>query len=387
MIPGADFRALTRSLFYDITSCEIKQLIRKMKKYPETRQSDMEVRRMETVLMYVMFAVGVVLIVKGGDWFVDGAVWVAEVTGIPKFIIGATIVSLATTLPEIMVSTMAAVEGHQILVSGVGNYLAASQGKVGMAIGNGIGSVICNTALIMSISIIFVKMTVKRREFTPKAICLLAAVVVLFICSAGGFLSIGGAVCLLVVFALFIFENIRSAKGEKTAAEAEQEKPETTGKHIAMIVLGVVCVVLGSRLLVNYGSEIARSWGVSEAVIGVTMIAIGTSLPELVTAVTAVVKKQSSMSVGNVIGANIIDTTLIPAICAFVYGGKLPVSAQNLYLDFPVAILVALIASVPTIITKKFHKWQGIVMLVLYLAYLVIVSTKLTWYLALWGIA
>ena len=109
MIPGADFRALTRSLFYDITSCEIKQLIRKMKKYPETRQSDMEVRRMETVLMYVMFAVGVVLIVKGGDWFVDGAVWVAEVTGIPKFIIGATIVSLATTLPEIMVSTMAAV--------------------------------------------------------------------------------------------------------------------------------------------------------------------------------------------------------------------------------------------------------------------------------------
>ena len=114
----------------------------------------------------------------------------------------------------------------------MGNYLAASQGKVGMAIGNGIGSVICNTALIMSISIIFVKMTVKRREFTPKAICLLAAVVVLFICSAGGSLSIGGAVCLLVVFALFIFENIRSAKGEKTAAEAEQEKPdkETTGK-------------------------------------------------------------------------------------------------------------------------------------------------------------
>ena len=104
----------------------------------------------------LLFIVGLLCLIKGGDWFVDGAVWVAEVTGIPKFIIGATIVSLATTLPEIMVSTMAAVEGHQILVSGVGNYLAVSQGKVGMAIGNGIGSVICNTALIMSISIIFV---------------------------------------------------------------------------------------------------------------------------------------------------------------------------------------------------------------------------------------
>lgn len=344
---------------------------------------------MEAVLMYVMFAVGVILIVKGGDWFVDGAAWIAEVTGIPKFIIGATIVSLATTLPEIMVSTMAAVEGHQILVSGVGNYLAASQDKVGMAIGNGIGSVICNTALIMSISIIFVKMTVKRREFTPKALSLIAAVVVLFVCSAGGSLSIVGAVCLLVVFGLFIFENIQSAKGEKTEGETDREKPDkaAVAKHIAMIVLGVTCVVLGSRFLVNYGSEIARSWGVSEAIIGVTMVAIGTSLPELVTAITAVVKKQSSMSVGNVIGANVIDTTLIPAICAFVYGGKLPVSVQNIYLDFPVAILVALIACVPTIITKKFQKWQGVVMIALYLAYLVIVSTRLDWYLALWGVA
>ena len=110
---------------------------------------------METVLMYLLFAIGIVLIVKGGDWFVDGAVWVAEVTKIPKFIIGATVISLATTLPEIIVSTIAAVEGHQILTGGVGNYLAASQDKVGMAIGNGIGSVICNTAMILAISIIF----------------------------------------------------------------------------------------------------------------------------------------------------------------------------------------------------------------------------------------
>ena len=102
---------------------------------------------MGNFLMYFLFVLGIIFIVKGGDWFVDGAVWAAEVTGIPKFIVGATVVSIATTLPEIIVSTIAAVDGHKILVSRVGDYIAASQDKVGMAIGNGIGSVICNTAM------------------------------------------------------------------------------------------------------------------------------------------------------------------------------------------------------------------------------------------------
>ena len=97
---------------------------------------------MENYWMYLLFVLGVVLIVKGGDWFIDGAVWIAEVTKIPQFIIGATIVSLATTLPEIIVSTIAALAGHSILISEVGNYIAESEDKVGMAIGNGIGSVI-----------------------------------------------------------------------------------------------------------------------------------------------------------------------------------------------------------------------------------------------------
>lgn len=125
---------------------------------------------METFLMYFLFVVGVVLIVKGGDWFVDGAVWVAEITKIPKFIIGATVVSMATTLPEIIVSTIAAVEGHKILNSGAGDFIAASQEKVGMAIGNGIGSVICNTAMIMALSLVFMPPEIERRKFSPKAL-------------------------------------------------------------------------------------------------------------------------------------------------------------------------------------------------------------------------
>ena len=119
--------------------------------------------------MYFLFVIGIVLIVKGGDWFVDGAVRIAEVTKIPKFIIGATIISVATTLPEIIVSTIAAIEGHGVLASGAFDCVAASQDKVGMAIGNGIGSVICNTAMILAISLILMPIAVKRKDFAPKA--------------------------------------------------------------------------------------------------------------------------------------------------------------------------------------------------------------------------
>ena len=344
---------------------------------------------METILMYVLFAVGIVLIVKGGDWFVDGAVWVAEVTRIPKFIIGATIISVATTLPEIFVSTIAAVEGHGILVSGVGDYIAASQDKVGMAIGNGIGSVICNTAMILAISMIFMPIAVKRKEYAPKAILLLVAVTALFLFSLSGSFSIAGALVLLLIFALYIAENVRSAKDNNAQDDAERPATDTKSAilNILRVVGGAAGIVAGSELLVNSASSIAASWGVSEAIIGVTIVAIGTSLPELVTAISSIVKKQASMSVGNVIGANVIDTTLILAVCSFVYGGKLPVSAQNIYLDFPVAILVSLIAAVPTILAGKFSRWQGVLMLALYIAYLVVVTIGLGGYLSLFGVA
>ncbi len=217
---------------------------------------------MESILIYVLFAVGIVLIVKGGDWFVDGAVWAAEITRIPKFIIGATIISVATTLPEIFVSTIAAVEGHGILVSQVGDYIAASQDKVGMAIGNGIGSVICNTAMILAISIIFMPIAVDKRSFAPKGILLIAAVCALFLLSRSGNFSIAGAAVLLLIFLLYITENIRSAKRD-TGAEETGEAPASDRRSIVLNILrivgGAACIVVGSQLLVSNGSLIAAS--------------------------------------------------------------------------------------------------------------------------------
>ena len=172
-----------------------------------------------------------------------------------------------------------------------------------------------------------------------------------------------------------------------SASEAIWCGVPTVLSNVLLVAAGAAGIVAGSQLLVNNGSKIAASWGVSEAIIGVTIVAIGTSLPELATAITSIIKKQSAMSVGNVIGANVIDTTLILAICSIVYGGQLPVSAQNIYLDFPVAILVSLIAAVPTIISRRFHRWQGVLMLLIYIAYLIVVTTGLGRYLALFGVA
>ena len=154
---------------------------------------------------------------------------------------------MATTLPEIFVSTIAAMEGHGILVSQVGDYIAASQDKVGMAIGNGIGSVICNTAMILAISIIFMPIAVDKRSFAPKGILLIAAVCALFLLSRSGSLSIAGAAVLLFIFLLYITENIRSAKREAGAEETE-EAPASDRKSIVLNILrivgGAACIVV-----------------------------------------------------------------------------------------------------------------------------------------------
>lgn len=320
-----------------------------------------------TVLL--LFAAGLVFIIKGGDWFVDAATWIAEAFGIPKFIVGATVVSFATTLPEMLVSVFAALEGN-----------------ADIAVGNAVGSVTANTGLIMCLSLVCMPCLMTRKQFGFKASLLLATIAVLFAFTRNGQLSVAQSAVILLFFAAFLTENLMAGKREHGTENAEN-RPQMTGKALARnllgFVLGAATIVLGAQLLIDNGSALAKMIGVPDSIIAATMIAIGTSLPELVTAVTSLIKKQSSMSVGNVIGANVIDTTLILAVCSFVYGGKLPVSAQNIYLDFPVAIVVTLIAIIPTIVCRRFQRWQGVLMLAVYIAYLVVVTTGLDWYLAL----
>lgn len=303
----------------------------------------------------VLFVIGLVLIIKGGDWFVDSASWFAEATGIPKFVVGATVVSFATTLPELLVSVRAAMNGSAQL-----------------AIGNAIGSVTANTTLIMGLSLVFMAGVISRKSFALKGGLLLAAIIGLTLLSLSGSLPTWSAFVLWAIFLIFMISNL--VEGKKAAANEKKEtfeKKEVPAK-ILFFIIGTASIVLGAELLVSSGKTIASGIGISETIIGFTVIALGTSLPELVTTLTAIRKKENSLSVGNIIGANIIDTTLILPLCAVINGKPLPVDKVNLTFDFPVCIAVCAVAIVPTIFQGKFKKWQGFALLTLYIAYMVL---------------
>ena len=322
---------------------------------------------MHILLVILLFAVGIILIVKGGDYFVDAASWMAEVSGIPKLIVGATVVSFATTLPELLVSAF-----------------AAAQGKVDMSIGNAVGSVTANLGLIMAIALICMPTLIKRRDYMLKSCLMLGAALFLVIFGAGGELALIPSILLLVIFIVAMAENIHEARLGMREEEREEEAglkqkpaPKEIALNISKFIAGTVGIVLGAQLLIDNGSELARFIGVPERIIGVTIIAIGTSLPELVTTITAIAKKQASLSVGNIIGANIIDLTLILPISTMIYGGGLPVSRQVAMIDLPACLLVGCIAVIPALISQKFRRSQGIVLLFTYAAYVVITCSGL----------
>ena len=314
----------------------------------------------------VIFIVGLILTIKGGDWFVDSASWFAEATGIPKFVVGATVVSFATTLPELLVSVRAAMNGSAQL-----------------AIGNAVGSVTANTTLIMGVSLVAIAGVVSRKSFAFKGGLFLAAIVGLTVLSLSGALPVWSAFVLWAIFLAFMVSNlIEGKKGAESDDLDSFEKKEIPGK-ILFFILGTASIVLGAEFLVSSGKTIASGIGISETIIGFTVIALGTSLPELVTTLTAIRKKENSLSVGNIIGANIIDTTLILPLCAVINGEALPVDRINLVFDFPVCITACAVAVVPTIIQGKFKKWQGYALLTIYALYMLLLILNETGVVAL----
>lgn len=311
----------------------------------------------------LLFAAGLVCIIKGGDLFVDAASWIAEASGIPKFIIGATIVSFATTLPEMLVSVFAALEGN-----------------ADIAVGNAVGSVTANTGLIMCLSLVCMTCLMERRQFGVKACLLLAAILSLFGFTRDGRLSVAEGLLVLVIFAGFLAESLISARREQgTELKEDEERPAVSGKTVAgnivKFVLGAAGIVLGAQLLIDNGSAIASLLGVPDAIVAATMIAVGTSLPELVTTLTAIRKRESSLSVGNIIGANIMDLTLILPLCSLILGKPLPVQSQGMLLDIPACLIICAAVLVPALWKGKFQRWMGFLAGGLYIVYLTVMFT------------
>lgn len=314
---------------------------------------------MEIWLTVGVFLVGLGLIVKGGDWFLNGAVWIAEATGVPRFIIGATVVSLATTLPELMVS-----------VTGV------LQGEVGLAVGNAVGSVTANLGLILGLSVVCIPAKVEWRQFSVKALFMVGSAVLLaFLCRGGG-LSLMPGLLLLVLFLAYLANNVVDARRIMATGRERGRRYEARRgmilRKLAAFAVGIAAIIAGSRLLIDNGSQLAVLLGVPASIIGVTMVAVGTSLPELVTTLTAIARREASMSVGNIIGANVIDLTMILPICSAISGGRLTIGPQTTALDLPVCLLLCCAAVLVPLLTGRFYRWQGLMLLAMYAGYVAV---------------
>lgn len=307
----------------------------------------------------ILFAIGLLALIKGGDWFVDGAAGLAKRFRLPDIIVGATVVSIGTTLPEVMVSATGALNG---------------QGA--MAYGNAIGSIICNTALIAAISVALNPGPVNTKTMKMPVIFFFGSAAIYCVAAylLGEFPRWLGLVMLLV-FAVYMFITVRQGLRNPEQAEEEEEtngKPKKLWQELVLLVVGAALIAVGARLLVDNGTIIAQKLGVPETVIALTFVALGTSLPELVTTITSLRKGHASLGIGNVIGANIFNLVLVSGISVTLAPFEVPVGkllfGQNasLVLDIPLMIAVMLLLTVPALLKKKLSRWQGIVLLVIY---------------------
>ena len=310
----------------------------------------------------LLFVVGLVALIKGGDWFVDGAAGIARRFNLPDIVVGATVVSIGTTLPEVMVSATGALGG---------------QGS--MAYGNAIGSIICNTALIAAISVAVNpgKVNTKPMKMPVAFFFGAAALYCVAAYALGEFTRLIGIV-MLCVFACYMVLTVR--QGLKNPEQAEEEEEETGApkklwQELLLLVIGAAVIAVGADLLVDNGTLIAQALGVPETVIALTFVALGTSLPELVTTITSLRKGRASLGIGNVIGANVFNLVLVSGVSVTLAPFEVPVGkmlfGQNasLVLDIPLMIGVMLLLTVPTLLRKRLGRWQGISLLVIYAAF------------------
>ena len=335
----------------------------------------------------LLFALGLVLLIKGGDWFVDGATGIARRFHLPEILIGATVVSIGTTLPEVMVSAQGAIAG-----SG------------SMAYGNAIGSIICNTALIAALTIAIKPGNADRKSMiVPICFFFGAAAFYVTIAYTTGDFSRPVGIVLLSIFVIYMVTTVLQMKKNPTLAVAEGEEEEeensisdeeygrlstgkkilahilgkrqTVAREIVLLVIGAAIIALGANLLVDNGTIIANELGVPETVIALTFVALGTSLPELVTAITSLAKGHGSLSLGNIIGANLFNLVLVSGVAVTISPFPVPNASQlfghnaSLVMDLPVMLGVMMILTIPALIRQKLSRVQGIALLCIYAAF------------------
>ena len=313
----------------------------------------------------LLFAVGVLLLIKGGDWFVDSAVGIAKRFRVPEIIIGATVVSIGTTLPEVMVSVTAAVNNNGAI-----------------AYGNAIGSIICNTALIAALTIAIRPAPVNRKAVvTPVLFFFISAAIYMVAAYLFGRFDRWLGIVMLVVFGVYMTSIIyRGFKNPVSDAHGEEEEGQQGSliRDIIVLIISAALIAVGADMLEGSSVSLATMAGIPTEVVGVTVVALCTSLPELVTAVTALLKGHGALSLGNIIGANIFNLVLVSGaavtISPFVVpeGSKLLGMNTSLVVEIPLMVTVMAIMTLPAVAKGKLRRWQGISLLGIYVAFVVL---------------
>ena len=316
----------------------------------------------------ILFAVGFFLLIKGGDWFVDGASAIAEKFKVPEILIGATVVSIGTTLPEVMVSAQAAAKGNGAI-----------------SYGNAIGSIICNVALIAAITLAVKPAKADRKSLiVPVLFFFTAAGLYTFTAYVTGNFTRTTGIVLLCMFVVYMVITVLTAlkskgKPDEAGAEEKEEKDMPIFVAIILLVLGAAIIAFGATLLVDNGTIIAKKVGVPDSVIALTVVALGTSLPELVTAITSLIKGHGSLSLGNIIGANLFNLVLVSGMAITIKPFEVPTEKMflntglnsSLVVEIPLMLFVMLFLTLPALIKGKLYRWQGVTLLILYAAFCV----------------
>ncbi len=304
---------------------------------------------MEILLQLVLLAVGFVMLVKGADLFVDGAAGIATKFKIPQMVIGLTIVAMGTSAPEAAVSISAALKG-----------------SAGITIGNIVGSNILNILVILGLSSAITSLAVVKSTLKVDVPFLIAISFLLFICGINGTIGFWEGLLFLVVFAGYLTYLVFDAK-KNVVNEPESEKDISIWKAILFSVLGLVLIVLGSDFAVDSATAIARILGLSERFIGLTIVALGTSLPELFTSVNAARKGNADIAIGNIVGSNIFNILFVVGLSAVII--PVPFASGFLY-DTLVSIFAAVLIILFSLKTKKLNRSAGIIMLLCYILYI-----------------
>jgi len=313
----------------------------------------------------LLFAAGVLLLIKGGDWFVDSAVGIAKRFRVPEVIIGATVVSIGTTLPEVMVSVTAAVNGNGAI-----------------AYGNAIGSIICNTALIAALTIAIRPTPVDRGSVkTPVLFFFVSAAI--YVAAAYGFGRFDRWLGLVMLLVFCGYMTLTVRKGfrrppEQLDGKAPEARSGSLGKDLLVLVVSAGLIAVGADLLEGSSVSLAAMAGIPAEVVGVTVVALCTSLPELVTAITALAKGHGALSLGNIIGANIFNLVLVSGAAVTISPFVIPEGSKILgyntsqLLEIPLMVGVMALMTLPAVFRGKLFRWQGVVLLGLYTAFVAV---------------